>query len=83
MMPTKYYHDIKKFLSCFIIACFQISTFHDIISLIFRGHARALRAVANEYVDAVLGEVHSYIEDNQLTELAIPDIEASFSKEVN
>ncbi|XP_021915921.1 uncharacterized protein LOC110827999 isoform X2 [Zootermopsis nevadensis] len=48
----------------------------------YRGHARALRAVANEYVDAVLGEVHSYIEDNQLTELAIPDIEASFSKEI-
>jgi hypothetical protein len=33
-------------------------------------------------VDAVLANVHTFVEENQLSEIGIPDIEATFSKEV-
>jgi hypothetical protein len=48
----------------------------------YRQHARALRVVANDYVDEVLSVVHTYIADNGLSEIAIPNVEASFSQEI-
>ncbi|GFG32445.1 hypothetical protein Cfor_02543, partial [Coptotermes formosanus] len=48
----------------------------------YRKHARALRTVANDYIDEVLSFAQSFIVDNELSEIAAPDIEASFSQEI-
>ena len=48
-----------------------------------RQHVRALRVVANDYVDEILSVAHSYIVENGLSNIAIPNIEASFSQEVS
>jgi hypothetical protein len=47
-----------------------------------REHARAVRISGNEYVDSLLHTLHHYVEENLLNEIDIPDISASFSKEV-
>jgi hypothetical protein len=47
-----------------------------------REHVRAVRIAGNEYVDSLLNNLHHYIEENNLNEINIPDISASFSKEV-
>jgi hypothetical protein len=38
--------------------------------------------VANEYVDEVLENVRIFVDNNDLKEIHIPGLEASFSKEV-
>jgi hypothetical protein len=48
-----------------------------------RKHARALRLVANGYVDEVLSAARSYIEEKGMSQVSIPNIEAYFSKEVS
>jgi hypothetical protein len=50
--------------------------------LLSRKHARGLTAVANHYVDELLNVARSYIGDNGLSEVDIPNIDASFSKKV-
>jgi methylase of polypeptide subunit release factors len=48
-----------------------------------RQHAKALRVVANDYVDEVLKVARNYIVDNRLSLIEIPNVEASFSEEVS
>lgn len=50
--------------------------------LLSRKHARGLTVSANDYVDKLLNAARSYIGDNGLSEVDIPNIEASFSKKV-
>jgi hypothetical protein len=51
--------------------------------LLPRKHARDVRAVANDYVDELLNTARSYVVDNGLSEVPIPNIDASFSKKVS
>jgi hypothetical protein len=51
--------------------------------LLFREHIRELREVANDYVDAILEYAHTYIEQNNLAQIAIPNVDAGFSKKVS
>jgi hypothetical protein len=55
----------------------------DLFFLLSRKHARTLRVIANDYVDELLSAARSYIADNGLSQVSIPNIEASFSKEVS
>ena len=48
-----------------------------------RKHARALRVIADDYVDELLSNARSYIADNGMSQVSIPNIEASFSKKVS
>nr|AGT15837.1 50MGP [Reticulitermes flavipes] len=48
----------------------------------YRKHARRLTAVANDYVDKLLNVARSYIGDKGLSEVDIPNIDASFSKKI-
>jgi hypothetical protein len=54
-----------------------------LLSCLFcRAHAKAIRIAGNEYVDTLLQSLHDYVDVNQLNEIDIPDLSASFSKEV-
>jgi hypothetical protein len=50
--------------------------------ILSRAHARAIRISGNEYVDTLLQSLRDYVDENQLNEIDIPDLSASFSKEV-
>jgi hypothetical protein len=46
--------------------------------LLSREHTIALRALANDYVDQLLGLVHDYVVENGLSQLDAPEIHAEF-----
>jgi hypothetical protein len=48
----------------------------------YREHTRALRALANDYVDSLLELARTYIVENGLSEIAIPDIQQGFEQDV-
>ncbi|XP_069668972.1 uncharacterized protein [Periplaneta americana] len=48
----------------------------------YREHARQMRVIANDYVDQLLINVDEYVIQNHFEQLAIPNVEASFSKEI-
>ncbi|PSN42584.1 hypothetical protein C0J52_08711 [Blattella germanica] len=48
----------------------------------YRAHAKAVRTVANEYVDEVLLYVHNYVVEQHVEEIQIPNIEAGFSETI-
>jgi len=51
--------------------------------LLSREHSRALRALANDYVDTLLESVRKYVEENRLSEIDIPDIVQGFEQDVS
>jgi len=48
----------------------------------YREHTRALRALANDYVDNLVDQVRIFVLENGLSEVAIPDIQQSFSQDI-
>ncbi|PNF26093.1 hypothetical protein B7P43_G04917, partial [Cryptotermes secundus] len=48
----------------------------------YRAHARAIRVAGNDYVDLLLQSLREFVDKNQLNEIDIPDLSASFSKEI-
>jgi len=48
----------------------------------YREHTRAVRALANDYVDNLLELVRSYVVDNGLSEIEIPDIQQGFEQDI-
>ena len=53
------------------------------IFLTSREHTRALRALANDFVDDLLVLVHGFVVDNGLSEIAIPEIRQGFEQDVS
>jgi hypothetical protein len=48
-----------------------------------REHTRALRTLANDFVDDLMILVRGFVVDNALSEIAIPDIWQGFEQDVS